>query len=36
MTGSVVGMEKALHLKTGLAYLEDNNLLAAGEFVPQT
>ena len=36
MTGSVVGMEKALHLKTGLAYLEDNNLLAAGEFVAQT
>ena len=33
MTGSVVGMEKALHLKTGLAYLEGNILLAAGEFV---
>ena len=26
-------LEKVLHLKTGLAYLEHNNLLAAGEFV---
>ena len=31
-TGSVVPLEKVLHLKTGLAYLEDNNLLVAGEF----
>lgn len=32
-TGSIVPLEKVLHLKTGLAYLENNNLLAAGEFV---
>ena len=33
LTGSVVTLEKVLHLKTGLAYLEHNNLLAAGEFI---
>ncbi|CAF1541227.1 unnamed protein product, partial [Didymodactylos carnosus] len=33
MTGSVVKLEKGLHLKTGLTYLENNNLLAAGEFI---
>ncbi|HCF4758897.1 TPA: dimethylarginine dimethylaminohydrolase family protein [Pseudomonas aeruginosa] len=33
LSGSVVRLEKVLHLKTGLAYLEHNNLLAAGEFV---
>lgn len=33
LTGSVVTLEKVLHLKTGLAYLENNNLLAAGEFI---
>jgi len=33
MTGSVVRLEKVLHLKTGLSYLEHNNLLACGEFV---
>ena len=33
LTGSVVTLEKVLHLKTGLAYLENNNLLVAGEFV---
>jgi len=32
-TTSTVPMEKVLHLKTGLAYLENNNLLVAGEFV---
>ena len=32
-TGSIVTLEKVLHLKTGLAYLENNNLLVAGEFV---
>ena len=32
-TGSVVPLTKVLHLKTGLAYLENNNLLVAGEFV---
>ncbi|WP_299735062.1 dimethylargininase [uncultured Endozoicomonas sp.] len=33
MTGSIVVLETVLHLKTGLAYLENGNLLAAGEFV---
>lgn len=32
-TGSVVPLEEVLHLKTGLAYLENNNLLVSGEFV---
>lgn len=30
---STVPMKEFLHLKTGLAYLENNNLLIAGEFV---
>ena len=33
LTGSVVSLEKVLHLKTGLAYLENNNLVACGEFL---
>ena len=33
LSGSMVTLEKVLHLKTGLAYLENNNLLVAGEFV---
>ena len=33
MTGSVVEMSEVLHLKTGLGYIEDNNLLACGEFL---
>ncbi len=33
MTGSVIEMKEMLHLKTGLAYLEDNVLLVAGEFI---
>ena len=32
-TGSIVPLKKVLHLKTGLAYLENNNLLVSGEFV---
>lgn len=32
MTGSVVKLEKVLHLKTGVAYLEDKILVACGEF----
>jgi len=32
-TVSNVKMERLLHLKTGLAYLENNNLLTAGEFI---
>ena len=33
MTGSMVPLKKMLHLKTGLSYLENDNLLVAGEFV---
>ena len=33
MKGSVVELTEVLHLKTGLGYLEDNNLLACGEFL---
>lgn len=33
MEGSVIEMKEMLHLKTGLAYLEDNVLLVAGEFI---
>ena len=32
-TGSTVTMSEVLHLKTGLSYLEHNNLLACGEFL---
>ena len=31
MSGSMVPLETVLHLKTGLAYLENNNLVACGE-----
>lgn len=31
--GEAVSLDEMLHLKTGLAYLEDNNLLVAGEFL---
>jgi len=33
MQGSVVEMAEVLHLKTGLGYLENNQLLACGEFL---
>ena len=33
MQGSIVTLEKVLHLKTGVAYLEDNTLVACGEFL---
>ena len=33
MTGSTVELKKVLHLKTGLAYLENNNLVVSGEFL---
>jgi len=33
MTGSLITLEEVLHLKTGLAYLENNNLVASGEFL---
>jgi dimethylargininase len=33
MIGSKIPLKKMLHLKTGLSYLEQNNLLISGEFV---
>lgn len=33
MTCSEVKLEKVLHLKTGVNYLEDNNMLVSGEFL---
>ena len=33
MSGAIIELEKALHLKTGLAYLEENNFVASGEFL---
>jgi len=33
MTGSTIELEHVLHLKTGVAYLEHNNLVVSGEFV---
>ena len=33
LSGSIVTMREVLHLNTGLGYLEDNNLLACGEFL---
>ena len=33
MSGSIVEISEMLHLKSGLAYLEDNILLVAGEFI---
>jgi len=33
LTSSVVELQEVLHLKTGVAYLEHNNLLACGEFI---
>ncbi len=33
MRGSTVNLEEVLHLKTGLSYLERNNLVACGEFI---
>ena len=32
MSGSVIPLKEVFHLKTGLAYLEHNNLIATGEF----
>ncbi|MCZ0718105.1 dimethylarginine dimethylaminohydrolase family protein [Aerococcus kribbianus] len=32
LSGETVSLDEMLHLKTGLAYLENNNLLVAGEF----
>jgi dimethylargininase len=33
MTGSLIKLEKVLHLKTGVSYLEKNNFVVAGEFI---
>lgn len=33
MSGSIVNLNRVLHLKTGVSYLENNNLLACGEFI---
>ncbi len=33
LQGSVIKLTEVLHLKTGLGYLENNNLLACGEFL---
>lgn len=33
LTSSIVSLKEVLHLKTGVAYLEHNNLLACGEFL---
>lgn len=33
MTASTVSLEKMLHLKSGLSYLEQNNLVISGEFI---
>lgn len=33
LTGSIVELNDVLHLKTGVAYLENNNLLASAEFL---
>lgn len=36
MTGSSINMSEMLHLKTGLSYLENNHLIACGEFILKT
>ena len=33
ITSSIVHLKKVLHLKSGVTYLENNNLVAAGEFI---
>jgi len=33
LTGSTISLEKVLHLKSGVSYLENNNLLVSGEFI---
>ena len=33
LSGSTIALKEVLHLKTGLSYLENNNLLVCGEFV---
>lgn len=33
LSGSIVTLSEVLHLKTGLSYIENNNLLVSGEFI---
>jgi dimethylargininase len=33
MSGSKVPLKKMLHLKSGVSYLENNNMLVCGEFI---
>lgn len=33
LSGSEVSLEKVLHLKTGVNYIENNNMLVSGEFI---
>ena len=33
MSGSTISLNKVLHLKTGLSYLEENNLVVCGAFI---
>jgi dimethylargininase len=33
LTGSKIPLEKMLHLKSGVSYLENNNMLVSGEFI---
>ena len=35
MSGSVISLEKVFHLKTGVAYLEHNNIIASGELLTE-
>ena len=36
MSGSTISLKKLLHLKTGLSYLEENNLVVCGEFIEES
>lgn len=33
LTGSEIALEEVLHLKTGINYIENNNMLVSGEFI---
>jgi dimethylargininase len=36
LTGSTISLKSVLHLKTGISYIENNNLLACGEFLTKS
>ena len=36
LSGSTISLKKVLHLKTGLSYLEENNLVVCGEFIDES